>query len=427
LVRLLASEKHEVFLYSKHLIHDPFYSHMYYTYENHYNLVTDVTITRNQYDFVLVHEYTGSTEDTGTAVEDFVRAHPNVVGAIDTDLEHDKLFFKRVCNQLLVRVPSYYEVDLEHPVNFSAWQDIPVMIKLADQRLCQSRLFTYHAHNLTDAKNFIDYCRTAHNRDVGFEKGAKLFIEPVIEGTEISVGAFFNGERFLEPFHYFFEYKKLLAGNHGPNVEEMGVVATPVPNAACSKVSLMLRRFERYLREIGYRGYFDIACIIEDVSQDVFVLECDLRFPNPGLLAISHMTQDLPHVLATLTEQTSVDTNWVWATVGSMFTLGFPWADGVAENIAETPIHVPDQLVQDRHAVPVGIFPTHSGWALPEKRSCDFGRLVDVCGLGRDLPTSRRNWLANMRSIRYPFELWRPDVGTGNHEAEIQRFDVVRG
>lgn len=413
LVEILRA-KHDVHIYADAFENDDFYKSMRGHYASRYDLVTcaDALIRAAFYDLIIVCEPI-------LALVDLLNNHQHVIGWRKYNpIEKDKWFFKKTCTDLGIKVPWCFGVNLQSPPTMEGWQDTPIMVKIADQTKCEPRLFSYHAATLKDAKAFINYCQSAVGRDMGFSDGTSLMLEQYIRGQEVGVGAFFNGTNFIAPYHMWFEYKKLCAGDVGPNIEEIGVVCHTITGAFTdekspyySRLVKTLKKFEAYLREANYVGYFDLNAITEYNTGDLYVLECDARFPNPGLLAIrnSLATDDFARALKYLHRlgELHISPN-VWSVVGSLVTIGFPWADKVGEHIGNVMFTMPI----DTDIVPNNIIHRCDDiWSTPPPEFCDFGRIADAIGSASTCDEAHRIWLEKMQSIHYPFGMWRKDIG----------------
>ena len=108
----------------------------------------------------------------------------------------------------------------------------------------------------------------------------KIFqLQHRVTGVEVAVGAFFNGEKFLEPININFEHKKLFPGNIGPATGEMGTsMFWTKPNRLFNQT---LKKMEARLSEEGYVGYIDINCIVN--GQGIYPLEFTARFGYPTI------------------------------------------------------------------------------------------------------------------------------------------------
>ena len=98
-------------------------------------------------------------------------------------------------------------------------------------------------------------------------------------GVEVAIGAFFNGEHFIEPVTVNFEHKRFFPGNLGPMTGEMG---TTMFWASCPELfRRTIARFEPDLRRERYVGYFDLNCIVN--AEGIWPLELTTRFGFPTI------------------------------------------------------------------------------------------------------------------------------------------------
>ena len=115
-------------------------------------------------------------------------------------------------------------------------------------------------------------------------------IQRFIEGVEISVEGWFDGEKFLYPFNWTMEDKKLLSGNLGPNV---GCAFSMVRNmrARLPRIArVFLTPLEPLLKRSGYTGQIDVNCIVADDGK-AYALEFT---PRPGYEGTSNLVQTFP-------------------------------------------------------------------------------------------------------------------------------------
>lgn len=117
------------------------------------------------------------------------------------------------------------------------------------------------------------------NRKVLEKKNPKFVLQRFIDGVEIAVGAFFNGEDFIYPINVNFEHKHLFAKNLGPMTGEMGTLMFwSRPNKL---FRLTLAKMKNDLKKSGYIGYIDLNCIVNE--DGIFPLEFTSRFGYPTI------------------------------------------------------------------------------------------------------------------------------------------------
>jgi len=128
-----------------------------------------------------------------------------------------------------------------------------------------------------DGKDIYEIIRS--NRKV-LEKKVKQFqLQKFVQGVEVAVGAFFNGNDFIYPININFEHKKLFPGDIGPFTGEMGnLMYWSGPNIIFKST---LEKMKEEIRKSGYVGYIDINCIAN--ARGIYPLEWTCRFGYPTI------------------------------------------------------------------------------------------------------------------------------------------------
>lgn len=127
---------------------------------------------------------------------------------------------------------------------------------------------------LNDGRDVISILET-------YEKnGVKIVtLQERIEGVEVSINRYFNGNNWVGPSEITIEHKSLFNDNIGPKTGEMGNLMW-YDNSKDSKFfNETIGKLEFYLRDVDFRGNIDINCFINE--DKVYPIEVTARFGCP--------------------------------------------------------------------------------------------------------------------------------------------------
>ena len=143
-------------------------------------------------------------------------------------------------------------------------------------KLCDSAGDTF-VGRLGDGTDVAALLRVQPPRD-----GAPFVLMDHVAGVETGVGAYFNGERFLEPACLDWEHKRFFAGDLGELTGEMGTVATFTGSERLFEATL--KPVEPLFREARHVGWVNLNTIINE--EGVWPVEFTCRFGYPGFAVL---------------------------------------------------------------------------------------------------------------------------------------------
>lgn len=134
-------------------------------------------------------------------------------------------------------------------------------------------------------------------------------VQRVVSGVEVSTEGWFNGRSFIRPFNHTFEDKRFLAGGLGQNTGCMGNIVIRAEDNRLTAATI--ERVEPFLRVLGYRGPFDINCIVN--ADGAFALEVTARM---GYDAVEALAEGLEEPLGDFLFDTAIGTKKEMALTG---------------------------------------------------------------------------------------------------------------
>ena len=256
-------------------------------------------------------------------------------------------------------------------------------------------------------------------------KATRFILMERLEGVEMGVGAYFDGERFLLPACLDWEHKHFFPGDLGELTGEMGTVVTYDRTDAF--FARTLAPMAPLLRENGYLGYININTIVNEAG--IWPLEFTCRFGYPGFAILDPLQEtrwaDLFRLMTTRT--------------GPAFRIRPGFAVGIVLTTRPFPFirtYVPE---------PVGLPVLFEGELTPADRAnLHYGEvgLVDgqlvtagyhgwtivATGVGLSLREARDAAVALADRVVVPNLRYRRDIGEkllGGQFAEVERLGLL--
>ncbi len=226
------------------------------------------------------------TASLGETQDELRRDGFNVIGgsALGDKLENDREYGQSVLRSLGMRTAASREfTSFSDAIEFIERTRGRYVFKLNGSEWSSTRGYVGAMENGDDMRAFL---RASQRTWPTLEKQSFVLMDHVT-GAEVGVGAFFDGERFLEPANLDWEHKRFFPGDIGELTGEMGTVVTY--RGAERIFENSLARAEPLLRESGYCGYINLNTIVND--DGVWPLEFTCRFGYPGFPILDSLHQ----------------------------------------------------------------------------------------------------------------------------------------
>jgi phosphoribosylamine--glycine ligase len=229
-----------------------------------------------------------------------------------------------------------------------------------------------------------------------------------VDGVEMGVGAYFDGDKFLTPACLDWEHKRFFAGDMGELTGEMGTVATYERSGRF--FDLTLARVAPQLREHGHVGYVNLNTIVNQAG--IWPLEFTCRFGYPGF-AILEPLQDIgwAELFRAMTERSagSFAVRPGFSTGIVLTTPPFPYSRKQVDEPVGLPVIFEGELpAEDRRNLHYGEVGLYGGRLVT---SGLYGWTMVVTGVGPTIATARGAAYERAGRVFVPNGRYRLDIG----------------
>ena len=243
-----------------------------------------------------------------------------------------------------------------------------------------------------------------------------------LEGVEMGVGAYFDGEDFLTPACLDWEHKHFFPGDLGELTGEMGTVVTY--DRTRTFFERTLARMAPLLRQNGYLGYINLNTIVNE--RGIWPLEFTCRFGYPGFAILDPLQE----------------TSWADLFLAMVTRSGAPFRTrpGFAVGIVMTTRPFP--YIRKYVPEPVGLPVLFEGELSTEDRlnlhygevGLDEGQLVTagyhgwtlvVTGTGATIPAAQQGAYALADRVVVPNVRFRRDIGAKLVAGDLARVEKL--
>lgn len=238
--------------------------------------------------------------------------------------------------------------------------------------------------------------------------GADFVLMEHLQGVEVGVGAYFNGEAFLDTACIDFEHKRFFSGELGELTGEMGTIVSY--RGAGRLFDAALAPLADMLRHGGYCGYINVNLIANDAG--LWPLEFTSRFGYPGFAICEALhTEPWEDILARLLRRDSLalKTRSGFAAGVVLTVPPFPYRQGYDELSKGEPICFrPGMSAADREAIHFAEVAQAGGQLVTSGAS---GYIGVATGVGRSVRDARDEAYRVARQVVIPNMRYRTDIG----------------
>jgi len=243
---------------------------------------------------------------------------------------------------------------------------------------------------------------------LGRTPSGRVLLMPRIEGVEVGVGAYFDGDKFLRPACIDFEHKRFFPGEMGEMTGEMGTLLSY--EGADALFEATLGRIAPHFAAAGHVGYVNINMIVNEAG--IWPLEFTCRFGNPGFAVLAPLQRDgwgdlLGRMMRRDSTAFAVRLGW---SVGIVLTVpGFPEELPGADPAEDPPIFF--------HESPGPEELSHYHWSDMRQEGGQLfarrrtGYAMVVTGTGGTVQQAQAAATARARNVIIPNLRWRTDIG----------------
>jgi phosphoribosylamine---glycine ligase len=354
----------------------------------------------------------------GEEADELRRDGYHVVGgsAWGDRLETDRAFGQQVMREAGMQTAPTFKFDnYDHALEFVQANPGRYVYKLSDGIAASTRNYVGEMADGSDLSALLQMERKAQGI-----AGARVdfVLMQHVQGIEVGIGAYFDGEDFLSPACIDWEHKRFFPGDLGELTGEMGTVVSY--RGSKRLFDLTLARIAPGLRAAKHCGYININTIVND--KGVWPLEFTCRFGYPGFAICDALHEDSWDVvlgrMVTRGERT-IKTLRGYA-VGIVLTVPpFPYEYGYAQLSKGATIFVGDDATEeDRRHLHFGEVELTDGRMIT---SGSLGYIMVVTGVGDDVARAQQAAYARARKVVIPNMRYRMDIGD-----KLMRGDLAR-
>jgi len=361
-------------------------------------------------------------EGTGQGAEQAAlrRAGHRVIGgsAFGDRLENDRAFGQSVLQGLgLATAPMHEFEGFDAAIRFVERTRQRYVLKFSGSGFASTRSYVGMLEDGSDMLAML----VQQRRRWAYAEVPRLILMRHLQGVEVGVGAWFNGEAFLEPANLDWEHKRFFPGDLGELTGEMGTVVSYV--GAERLFAATLARLAPALREAGHVGYVNLNMIVNDEAPYPLELTCRFGYPGFAILGALHR-EPWDAVLNRVADGASTLRVHGGFAVGVVLTVPpFPYHDGYERLSKGMPICFRHDLSEaDRDGLHYAEVGTSEGQLVT---AGEVGYIMVATGRGETVAEAREAAHRLVQKVAIPNMRYRTDIGArleSRDHAELRRL-----
>ena len=327
-------------------------------------------------------------------------------------LEKDRLFSGKLAKEIGMEVPESLSVKTVAEVekHLSA-HPVKHVLKFTGGT-CDSDDVLLGEYD--DGRDLLRFCRFIEESG---KKWDEIEIQEKIDGLEVGMAGYFDGEKFDKDVELNFQMKRFAAGDGGNGVGFLTGETGTLIRFVTQKNEFYKRTLGAvapYLKKVGYRGECDIGTIVSPDGK-IYFIEFTPRTGVPDYVIQWELREtpvgDLIYQVATgkLTDKNKVRAGWAMGVV--VMTPGFPDPDSSEKRSVGLPI-----LGYDGQEDHCALFEARKGKDGLEISEGGYGYPCVMTGRGPTAESAIRRtyWMlnsANTKRVFVPKGWYRSDIG----------------
>jgi len=322
---------------------------------------------------------------------------------VAAEIEWSKSFAKQFMQEEGIPTASFHVFsDYKKASEYTKTQKFPLVIKASGLALGKGVVV---AHNLSEAEQAL---KKMMNEKIFGSAGAEVVIEEYLQGREISIHAFCDGETAVL-FPAAEDHKRIFDGDQGPNTGGMGTI-TPVPWVSKEMIEEIERKIVKptiqALKKHGrlFQGILFPGVMITDEGPKV--IEFNARFGDPETEVYMRILEtDLVEILLACINGTLKKQKITWSEKSACCVVcasgGYPGKYETGKTISG---------LDTIHNKSVVVF--HAGTKMDgNKAVTNGGRVLGVTAVGKNLKTALSKSYNAIKSVSFEGMQYRKDIG----------------